>query len=210
MGHEGVSANHMSVEEVKAKLGMKDDEFRQFIKDTQTLQQVQFHGPKSWGPSYWVVLTTFALSYPDIPTEEDRKGATKLMQEGMVLLIPCKICAEHFKHAAASVYPFTRSRPELVRWVIDIHNKVNVRTGAPAMTFEEVIGEYKHLDEVQESIKSALHSSSSVFANGLPTWMVWIMVCAVFLVVIAIFAVVQYQRRKSVRVASSYSPRFVR
>ena len=62
-------------------------------------------------------------------------------------MLPCAICREHYKQHLAKnpLTPFLDSRKDLLKWTIDIHNKVNKKLGKPEWTEVEVITYYERL-----------------------------------------------------------------
>lgn len=55
--------------------------------------------------------------------------------------------SEHYKeHIVSSpINTFLDSRTDLIKWTIDIHNKVNKITGKPEWTLEEVLSYYEKI-----------------------------------------------------------------
>lgn len=84
-----------------------------------------------WGPAAWNTLHTFAHSLPDDLTAQD-DHAFRAFLDRFGVYLPCKKCAHHFKEhmqmALAPRPPF-RHRQEVVDFLNEFHNAVNVRTG---------------------------------------------------------------------------------
>lgn len=102
--------------------------------------------PSVWGPFFWHTIHIVALGYSKNPTYTDKKCA-KEFYESLAFLIPCPICREHYKeHIISSpINTFLDSRTDLIKWTIDIHNKVNKITGKPEWTLEEVLSYYEKI-----------------------------------------------------------------
>jgi hypothetical protein len=100
--------------------------------------------PSVWGPFFWHTIHIVALGYPKNPTYTDKKCA-KEFYESLAFLIPCSICREHYKEhlQAKPIAPFLDSRTDLIKWTIQIHNKVNQMLGKPEWTLEEVLSYYE-------------------------------------------------------------------
>lgn len=100
--------------------------------------------PSVWGPFFWHTIHIVALGYPKNPTYTDKKCA-KDFYESLAFLLPCSICREHYKtHLEQSpITTFLDSRTDLLKWTIDIHNKVNKMVGKPEWTLEEVLTYYE-------------------------------------------------------------------
>ncbi len=102
--------------------------------------------PSVWGPFFWHTIHIVALGYPKNPTYTDKKCA-KEFYESLAFLIPCPVCREHYKAHLISkpISTFLDSRTDLIKWTIDIHNKVNITTGKPEWTLEEVLSYYEKI-----------------------------------------------------------------
>lgn len=94
-----------------------------------------------WGPTGWQFLNYVALGYPSNPTEEQKNNYRNFFIS-LKHILPCKICSNHYKENY-EMMPLTNeimsNKELLVRWVIDLHNVVNVSTGKPAVPYDEAI-----------------------------------------------------------------------
>jgi hypothetical protein len=99
-----------------------------------------------WGPKYWFTLHTLSYEYPMEPTSNDKKRYYNFISS-LQYMLPCSICRVNFKKNLKSspLEDHLHSRKDLVYWVIDIHNKVNLETGKRLYTHEEVIQIYEKL-----------------------------------------------------------------
>jgi hypothetical protein len=93
----------------------------------------------SWGPSGWNFLHAAAFAYPDNPTAEERAHMTAFLS-ALPFVLPCRRCRAHCAEAIAADPPGDAcgSMDELSRWVVDLHNSVNARTGKMMMSYDEV------------------------------------------------------------------------
>ena len=100
--------------------------------------------PSVWGPFFWHTIHIVALGYPKNPTYTDKKCA-KEFYESLAFLLPCSVCREHYKGYLQEkpISPFLDSRTDLIKWTIQIHNKVNQMLGKPEWTLEEVLSYYE-------------------------------------------------------------------
>ena len=99
--------------------------------------------PKIWGPHGWKFLHYVSLGYPDKPTDKD-KIYYKNFYYSLQNVLPCEKCAQNYKKNIIE-YPIDnhlQNRDSLVKWVIDIHNKVNYELGKPYLDYEEAISLY--------------------------------------------------------------------
>ena len=100
--------------------------------------------PSVWGPFFWHTIHIVALGYSKNPTYTDKKCAKEFC-ESLAFLLPCSICREHYKEYLQEkpISTFLDSRTDLIKWTIQIHNKVNKMLGKPEWTLEEVLSYYE-------------------------------------------------------------------
>ena len=99
--------------------------------------------PKIWGPHGWKFLHYVSLGYPEKPTDKE-KIYYKNFYYSLQNVLPCEKCAQNYKKNIIE-YPIDnhlQNRDSLVKWVIDIHNKVNYELGKPQLDYEEAISLY--------------------------------------------------------------------
>jgi hypothetical protein len=124
-----------------------------------------------------------AIGYAKHPTYTDKKSAKEFF-ESLVFLIPCAICREHYKDHLTQqpITPFLDSREDLLKWTIDIHNKVNALSNKKQWTQAEVMHYYEKLGERQRSPIWTKHDLDEVdsrsFVRGFITGAVLVAVCA--------------------------------
>lgn len=99
--------------------------------------------PAVWGPHYWFVLHTIALSYPVKPNETMRKKYYDFYQN-LPMFIPIEEMGNNLSKFLDKypVTPYLESRQSLVRWTHFIHNKINKALGKETMTLEESMTAY--------------------------------------------------------------------
>lgn len=99
--------------------------------------------PKIWGPHYWFVLHTIALSYPERPTEVSKKKFYDFYQN-LPLFLPIEDIGNNFSKFLDKypVTPYLESRQSLVRWTHFIHNKINAALNMPTLNLEEALSAY--------------------------------------------------------------------
>ena len=98
----------------------------------------------SWGPVMWHVIHSWAVSYPDKPTDADIEGARKYYND-LPGLIPCPRCAAHFARILEldPVEPWLYSRRDLAEWTWRIHNTVSISLNKPSMSLDEFYNVWK-------------------------------------------------------------------
>jgi hypothetical protein len=100
--------------------------------------------PNIWGSSGWNFLHYITFTYPNEPTEEDKDTYLNFFKfVGKVL--PCKNCRINYeKHQEK--YPLNDivlyNKENLIKWLIDIHNEVNLMNGKKVLSYDEVINNY--------------------------------------------------------------------
>ena len=102
--------------------------------------------PEVWGPFYWFVLHTIALSYPTHPNETIKKKYYDFLQN-MPLFLPITTMGNKFSELLDKypVTPYLDSQPSFVKWVHFIHNKINVSLDKPELTMEDaMVAYYEH------------------------------------------------------------------
>ena len=101
-----------------------------------------------WGPSMWFSLHTITFSYPLRPTEND-KSNYKIFFENFKNVIPCSVCKKNYiRHLKEHpIDNYLSCRKNIIYWLIDLHNLVNVETGKKIIEYNVVIKKYEILDD---------------------------------------------------------------
>lgn len=88
--------------------------------------------PEVWGPHYWFVIFTMALTYPENVTKVTKKKYYDFIQN-LPLFLPCSECGVHFAKLLDKypVTPYLDSKDSFMRWVHFIHNRVNEELDEP-------------------------------------------------------------------------------
>ena len=99
--------------------------------------------PEIWGPHYWFVLHTIALSYPNAPNDVTRKKYYDFIQN-LPMFLPIEEIGNTFSQYLDKypVTPYLDSRTSFVKWMHFIHNKINVKLGKKELTMEEALSAY--------------------------------------------------------------------
>jgi len=100
--------------------------------------------PKLWGPHGWKFLHYITLAYPDQPKEQDKKNIVDFFQN-ISKVLPCEKCRINFNNNLIK-YPLNenivQSRDNLVNWLIDVHNEVNIETGKDIYNPNNIYDDY--------------------------------------------------------------------
>ena len=98
-----------------------------------------------WGPYYWYFLHTISKSYPEHPTQLDKKLYSELFLL-FIKLLPCKSCQAHFIAITKAHPAKMNNRDEWEHWVVKIHNKVNMRSKKPKISYDAYMTMYQTID----------------------------------------------------------------
>ena len=102
-----------------------------------------------------------SLAYSDTPTDR-QKSNMRAFYESLVDVIPCPICRQHYEDnlKAMPLDEPIKSRMGLVKWVFDMHNKINVQLGKREITFDEFIESMKNLENAKKSVPPSFHETN--------------------------------------------------
>lgn len=118
--------------------------------------------PQIWGPIFWATLHIASLGYADKPSEKQKK-TMQAFYESMVEALPCPICRHHYEINIKEM-PVTEalgSRVDLIKWVFEMHNRINVQLGKREFTFEEFVESMRHLEMSKKSCPPSFNNSNA-------------------------------------------------
>lgn len=149
--------------------------------------------PTIWGPHMWYVLHIITFAYPKEPTEYDKQRYSDFFNT-IKNVIPCEVCQKHLNKYMSEypIGPHLDSKANLIKWLIQIHNFVNVSLGKPVYTPSEVVEVYKNIkpispfynvDEEEVKVKRKSEKNKS-----------FIYLLLVFLLITIIFLKYKYTR----------------
>ena len=83
--------------------------------------------PNIWGPHLWYQMHMKTFDYPSNPTQEDKNKIREYFRS-IVDLLPCENCKQHYLRYLQNrpIRYHYDNRDELINWLIDLHNEVNV------------------------------------------------------------------------------------
>lgn len=143
--------------------------------------------PHIWGKHAWIFLHSVTMTYPDDPSNEDKK-IYKNFFESLDKILPCIICRVNYKKHINNVPidNFLHSRRSIVEWLINIHNQTNTMLNKPTIEYDEVINNFKKLykkDNIngEEIIKTTIKSTSNLNNSN-----VYLCIIMILLIIIAI------------------------
>ncbi len=124
--------------------------------------------PEIWGPGAWLFLHSITLAYPNNPTQLDKENY-KTFFEILKNVIPCKKCSYNYSKNIKDndISNHLDSKVSLVKWLVNIHNQVNIENDKKTMEYEDVIKEYKKIYNINKnSLFSKDVSTYSVKTNN--------------------------------------------
>lgn len=98
----------------------------------------------NWGPPLWKEMHQYSFNYPVKPVTQDKLQAIQYYNS-IVHRIPCMKCVRHYTmHLHDSpIENAVENKDILVKWVIDLHNNVNIDTGKRVWSYDEVYRLYE-------------------------------------------------------------------
>jgi len=97
--------------------------------------------PEVWGEAFWFILHLGSSKASRQISPEDARLYWGFI-EGIPLMLPCRNCSKHaaqfIQESRARRGAICASRDSLVQFFVDFHNKVNERSGKPAISVAEV------------------------------------------------------------------------
>lgn len=105
--------------------------------------------PEIWGSHFWKTLEFITTTYPKNPTTEDIQNYKSFfILFGKVL--PCNQCSINYENHLDlfSLEKSLNSRQELIKFLIDLHNKVNKMNNKKVLSYEEAI------EKINKNIKT--------------------------------------------------------
>lgn len=90
----------------------------------------------AWGPAAWKFLHAATFAYPVNPSLQEQRDAEALLYS-LQTMLPCEQCRRHFINELAQHPPDTTSRAALSAWLVDLHNRINLRLNKPVVAFAD-------------------------------------------------------------------------
>jgi len=102
--------------------------------------------PEVWGPHYWFVLHTIAITYPERPNDVVKKKYYDFIHN-LPLFMPVKEIGNGFSKMLDKypVTPYLDSQASFVKWMHFIHNKYDAALEKPEISMDEAIIQYYEL-----------------------------------------------------------------
>lgn len=96
-----------------------------------------------WGPHYWFIIHTIAMTYPKIPGSATKKRYYKFYQD-LPHFLPHKSSRKLFTQILEKfpITPYLDSKESLVKWTHFIHNKINIKFNKPTISYKDFYETY--------------------------------------------------------------------
>lgn len=144
-----------------------------------------------WGPHAWEFMHAASFAFPPNPSWEERQ-AYGMFYHQIAKILPCEECRAHFTATLTNMPPQTQSRDTLTKWLVDVHNAVNVRLGKPTVPYATVAAKYASMQGAACPVPSSCVPTNSSDNNN----MVWIGVSVSVIVVALLCYMLTRQRRR--------------
>lgn len=103
--------------------------------------------PKIWGNHAWIFLHMITFNYPENPTPFE-KNNMKQFFNNLSNVLPCSSCGlnlkKHLLHRPLNDNVLS-SRTQLIKWLYDIHNMINVSINKKQYSWNEFIKKYDNM-----------------------------------------------------------------
>ena len=99
--------------------------------------------PEVWGPHYWFVLHTIAITYPLNPNEVTKKKYYDFIQN-LPLFLPNHQMGNAFSELLDKypVSPYLDKRESFIKWVHFLHNQINLRLNRDEVSLQDAVNAY--------------------------------------------------------------------
>ena len=110
-------------------------------------------GAHVWGPPFWFILHSMAMTYPVYPNDITKRKYYDFVQN-IPLFLPNEEMGNRFADMLDKypVSPYLDNRASFWRWTVFIHNKINVQLGKMEMEMEEASRIYFDKYEIESPV----------------------------------------------------------
>lgn len=135
--------------------------------------------PEIWGPHYWFFLNTVAMTYPNFPNKVTKKKYYDFIMN-FPLFIPIPDIAKQFSEILDKypITPYLDSRESFIKWVVFIHNKINIMLNKNTINYNEFLNSYISLykDPKIKNAKSKVERKYIIYFLVLVTFLILIII----------------------------------
>ncbi len=152
-----------------------------------------------WGPCAWKFLHAVGFTYPHKPTAEDKEHY-RIFLEQLKYVLPCSICRNHYKENLKRfpLHSSLGSQEDLSRWLVDVHNSVNEKTGKLSVEYDKVARHYLQNSCELDPLDTELHDAHHRLEN-LKRFNVSLLVTVVILIILTIALGVSCCKKRKLR-----------
>jgi hypothetical protein len=125
--------------------------------------------PNYWGPAGWHFMHAVTLTYPEVPSDQD-KEKYKIFFESVGTVLPCPACRRHYQENLKRFPIRLESRAEIFKWLIDIHNEVNKKKKKKVLSYDEAFEAIK-----ENGMRMANESNSKGGSSNIERYLIIIL-----------------------------------
>lgn len=92
--------------------------------------------PIYWGPAGWHFMHAITLTYPEVPSDQD-KERYRIFYESVGTVLPCPACRRHYQENLKKLPIRLETRGDLFKWLVDVHNEVNKKNKKKVLSYDE-------------------------------------------------------------------------
>ena len=133
-----------------------------------------------WGPGAWTLLHSITFNYPKTPSQQDKNEYADFFYS-LANVLPCATCQNHFRKNLNDL-PLKlhlQSRNDLVKWLFEIHNLINIQTNKKTITFKKFQKIYKQL--YSKSTESLTYYKNK---NKLQRYIIYILIIIIIIIIL--------------------------
>ena len=140
----------------------------------------------TWGPLVWRILHGLAErsgKQTVVSLQNDERRLWLSMLKIMEQMLPCDTCRSHYAswtktypYASVSTIPYGTLRDFIRKWLFDLHNDVNSRTGKEAFLFENLEDMYLQIPITAswKQLEPIINVAISLNGISLMPWRKWL------------------------------------
>jgi len=108
-----------------------------------------------WGPLIWNLLHTISYVSPNYYDLQIKKNYFYFFNNIIPSILPCPICQRHYLKQLRNnpLHLNLNSKEELIKWIINIHNLVNIKNKKKIFNREEVDEIYQNKINIDKIYK---------------------------------------------------------
>ena len=100
--------------------------------------------PNIWGPGAWTFLHSITFQYPESPSDME-KQKYYVFFNSLKNVLPCPVCRGHYETNLENLPIRLDTRQELIEWLIDVHNEINIMNNKKVYSYDEVYEIYNKM-----------------------------------------------------------------